>query len=502
MAVPLFRPRSQDDDELRRYTYRVVPFWVLFGTVGSAPFYGCNVWIMDVVREFGMSSLWSASQATIVMAFTLGLFCCTLTAAAIGPLLSRFGPRRIYLAGVITSSAALAASGHAVAEKSLLGLYAAWAVLLGGGMGVSYLTVLTCCVSWFRKCGAPGHGAGWFGFAAGVWPALFSYAGPAAVDLVGLENSFHFFALVVLFVGAWPALFICMPDQVQAAPANDTGTESSAEKLEGMETGDLESAETKSTLSPMSTANPSASEVSSEKQAPASAVQQGSASGTRASAPMTRRQVLIMPEFWTLWLRLFLSTLPGFGIKYLIAPMMEKVFGAGQPVHATASFIFLVCYAIARLATGVVVGPFVSARRCFDALVIAQALVCAGVGIFLYGLCGSEEGKCPEHSDHLVWIFVVLIACMGSTLAGLKVVMPLLSLELGGPVNLGVVQGLMSTSIGTASFLGPVSSWMALAAVGGVSSSPAVAAWFCASSGATLLAALLGQLKQRSSLTT
>eukprot|EP00443_Scrippsiella_acuminata_P056747 CAMPEP_0115463054 /NCGR_PEP_ID=MMETSP0271-20121206/48142_1 /TAXON_ID=71861 /ORGANISM="Scrippsiella trochoidea, Strain CCMP3099" /LENGTH=492 /DNA_ID=CAMNT_0002889861 /DNA_START=27 /DNA_END=1505 /DNA_ORIENTATION=+ len=486
MAVPLLIPRTHDAEKVQRYTYRVVPLWVVLGSVYIAPFYGFNVWVLDVLREFGISSLWSQLQVKIIMAFALATFIVTLVAAIIAPLLSRFGARSIYLAGIVTSSAALVASGQAVAMGSLPSSYAAWAILFGAGAGSAYLVVLTCCVSWFRRCGAPGHGAGLFGFVMGLWPALFSYAAPAAVNVVGVANSFYLAAAAVLFIGVWPALLLCMPEEIPAAPAVGTSSRSPGEVgKKNTEAQDLESAETASTPSDFSSIESSerAAEVHRE-QAP---------SGMQKS--ITRTQVLMIPEFWLLWWQVFLATLPGFGIKYLVAPMMVNIFDASQAQHAAASCIFLMCYAVTRLAAGLIVGPLMSARGCLRMLVAFQVLACAGAWGFLSHK--SHESGHQEHHAYEAWIFVALIACIGSTLAGIQVMVPLLSLELGGPAGLSVVTGLMLTSYGLAAFLGPIGAWVALAADGGPGSSLAVAAWFRANAAATLLAALLGFVRRQ-----
>jgi len=479
MALPLLRPDS-DEASMRRYTYRIVPLWTLFGNVFMAPFYGFNVWLMDVLEEFGFRDSWSPAGATVTTAFTIAALFLGIAAAFTGPWLPRVGARRIYFCGTLVSCCAMLASGVSVEAGSLVGLYLSWGVLYGLSQGAAFLAVLTCCVSWFQKYGKAGHGVGWIGFCIGVWPAVFSFLGPAAVDAVGLAGSFHLCAGVLAVAALLPALFICMPDDVTCA-ALPTGDKDRVHRE------DVEISSSRGSPSEGSTA------ASTTELQPDAETESDAASCTSQSqdvGPMRMGQALLRLDFWILWLQLLLSLMPGFGIQYIISPMMINVFAARESLQVTASFIFLGSYAVGRLFSGFLVGPRVSARNFMRGLFAIQGVACAIIGAALFSVPdGGRDGE--PRSGCLTWVFVVLISCIGMTLAGTKVMIPLLSLDMGGAANLGLLTGLMYSSAGTAAVLGPVTSWMALSADRDRPSPVAVAVWFCGSAGITAVAMLL-----------
>jgi len=483
MALPLLRPRP-DDAAIRRYTYCIVPVWVLFAQLWVAPFYGFNVWILDVLEAFGFQNSWTLSGAVVTTAFTISLFFFAVSITVVGPRVRQIGARRLYVLGAMGALVAIMASGASVAGRSLAGLYLSWGVLYGLSEGCMFLAILTCTMGWFRQCGAAAHGAGWLGFCAGFWPALFSYAGPAAVRAVGVARTFHLCAIVLAMAAVWPVLFMCTPDEVSCAkppPSSDKDLENREDAEDASSQGGRQG-EGSTAATAAATSQPAA--------APASSVQAPGTQQSQGVVPMTMRQFFLRPEFWALWFQIFLMSMPGFGIKFIISPMLVNVFNASQQVQATASFLFLACFGVARLVTGLVVGPCVSARRLARSFIAVQAFACAITGALL--ICAPQGGR--DHArggDAFAWVFVGLIACIGAMLAGTGVLIPVLSLDIGGPANLGLLSGLMYAGMGMAATLGPITSWMALAANGDGDSPAAVGVWFCGSAGLMAIAMLL-----------
>jgi len=64
-------------------------------------------------------------------------------------------------------------------------------------------------------------------------------------------------------------------------------------------------------------------------------------------------------------------------------------------------------------------------------------------------------------------------------------------LDIAGPANLPLLMGLMLSANGVAAVLGPVTSWMALAANGDGNNPSAVGTWFCCSACLTAVAMTL-----------
>jgi len=476
MALPLLRP-SHGDDARRRYTYCIVPLWTSVGLLFIGPFCGFNVWLMDVLDVFGYHEVWSPAGAAVTTAFNVAILSLGVSSTLIGPRLQRIGVRPLYFLGTVGSCCAMLASGAALECRSLVGLYLAWGLLYGLSQGAVYLVVITCCMSWFGKCGKAGYGAGCIGFNCGLWAAVFSYVGPAAVDAVGLARSFQLCGVVLCVAAVWPAFFICTADEIACAAPQRTSGEDIEEASGGKPGGRGEGAAE------------AASAASPPLAAPANPVPATCAPKTQDSEPMTMRQVLLRPEVWGLWFKLLFAMWPGYGVKYVISPMMANVFAASGTLQATASFIFLVGYAVARLVSGLVAGPFVSARRFTGGLVVAMGIACVATGAFLFSV--PRGGRVDAHGDTFACVFVALIACLGMALAGLKVMIPLLVLDIAGPANLPLLMGLMLSANGVAAVLGPVTSWMALAANGDGNNPSAVGTWFCCSACLTAVAMTL-----------
>jgi len=289
--------------------------------------------------------------------------------------------------------------------------------------------------------------------------------------------------MVLAMAAVWPALFMCTPEEVSCAklpPSSDEDLEKREDTdgcgSQGGRPGEGSTAAT-------------AEAVSQPDAVPASSVQ-AARTLSQGVVPMTTGQLLLRSEFWALWFQIFLMSMPGFGIKYLISPMLVNVFMASPKLQATASFLFLASYAVARLVTGFVVGPCVSARRLATGFIAVQAVACAITGALL--VCASHGGRGHGRgSDAFTWVFVALIACIGTILAGTKVLIPLLSIDMWGPANLGFITGMMYGGLGIAAVLGPITSWMALAANGDGGSPQAVGVWFCGSAGLMAVAMLL-----------
>ena len=105
-------------------------------------------------------------------------------------------------------------------------------------------------------------------------------------------------------------------------------------------------------------------------------------------------QVYIQSIVW------FLTFLPGFAIKFKIAPLMSAVFGASLKLQLVSSFIFLGSYALARLLIGFIIG-----KR-------AKVNSVARVATFIIPLCFFFAGlivKMGKSDRGWMWVFMVVV---------------------------------------------------------------------------------------------
>lgn len=182
------------------------------------------------------------------------------------------------------------------------------------------------------------------------------------------------------------------------------------------------------------------------------------ASDTLVRPPMTTASLLGACSFWRLWITIFSSLAPGFGLKLVVAPFLDIIYQAPRSTQDFASFLFLFTYAFSRLAAGLIAGTPDRAPKLFSMALLAQTpLMLAISGLMFWG---------PQDvADQ--WVFVVLVTLVGIPLAFNKVFFPLIVMHIYGPANFAVASGAMFTSFLFAASIGPITAWLAVSSSGG-----------------------------------
>ena len=183
---------------------------ICFGTV-----YAWSFFQTLLVRQSG----WTFTETAV--AFSLAIFSLGISAAWAGRVLSRFGPRKLALAG-----SALFSGGYLVAALALrLDLvplfWLGFGVIGGIGIGVGYVTPVATVVKWFPHRKGLAAGIVIMGFGVG---ALLLTKGLAPVLVAGVSGdlSLVFFWLGLIFAAILiPAsLLLANPP---SAPSGETG---------------------------------------------------------------------------------------------------------------------------------------------------------------------------------------------------------------------------------------------------------------------------------------
>lgn len=159
------------------------------------------------------------SESAITFAFSIAIFFLGMSAAFMGRLVERFGPR---VTGTIASfcyGIGTITTGLAIHEQQLWLLYLAYGVLGGIGLGSGYVTPVSTIIKWFpkRRGLATGCAIMGFGFAA----MLTSPIAHILIDRVGIEATFYILGTAYFIVMIIAAQFIRPPkaDQVNTAAA-------------------------------------------------------------------------------------------------------------------------------------------------------------------------------------------------------------------------------------------------------------------------------------------
>ena len=309
----------------RQYVVIWITFWSFCTFSVSAIAYGWNVWVDDLVEIFYGDVPYTMSNGGPVFAFSLLIFstCLSATFISLARLqdptmeLSVFGwftlrgggsPRAWYITGVVGMAFAYVLMGVAVQFRQIWLLYigaSCWGIFGACTIPVLRFVVLLS----FNAVGQKGLGTGVNNFWPGLWAASFSYWGVGLSDAMSIQTA--------MYIGAAMSFALCLvavPFTQVKVPELAKYRKRSQERLARL-----------SDESPKGIAKP---------------------------VKLTAKQILFTRQNWLMCVAFLFMMTPGFGIKYLIAPMIANVYGASSSTQSLASFLFLFLYAMARFSGG------------------------------------------------------------------------------------------------------------------------------------------------------
>src|SRR6267378_3047980 len=349
----------------------------IFLQIALGAVYAWSVFRAPLVKQFG----WSISEVTLT--FTISIFVLGIAAFFGGLWQNRIGPRVVALTG-----GALYGLGVFLASFSankLWWLYLSFGLIGGIGLGLSYIVPVAVLVKWFpdRRGLITGIAVGGFGAGALI-------TAPVATRLiqsVGVLNTFAYLGIAYLIVTVVTGLFMRNPPD--------------GWKPEGW--------------------TPTASQTSH-----------------RAGHDFTLSEALKTPQWWALWLLLFLNTCAGISIISQEAPLFQELTGVTAVVAASMVGLASIGNAVGRVFWAWA-SDSITRRVTFLVMFLSQILLFW----FLPNIATA--------SLMTIAAFLVLM-CYGGGFG----TMPAFAADYFGPKNVGPIYGLMLTAWGFASVFGPL----------------------------------------------
>lgn len=150
-------------------------------SIGSA--YAWSIYTNPIQK----ASNWSESQ--ISFAFSLAIFCLGFSAAFMGHLTDKYGPKVTGTISAVFFGTGIALTGFAIAIQSLPMLYLSYGLIGGIGLGTGYVTPVSTMMAWFpdRPGLATGMAIMGFGFATLITTPI----AETLMATVGLNNTFY-----------------------------------------------------------------------------------------------------------------------------------------------------------------------------------------------------------------------------------------------------------------------------------------------------------------------
>lgn len=162
--------------------------------------YAWSVYRNPIIAETG----WD--QSAIAFAFSLAIFCLGMSAAFMGQLVEKFGPRLTGSISAFLYALGNILTGLAIAKNSIVLLYLGYGIIGGIGLGAGYITPVSTIIKWFpdKRGLATGLAIMGFGFAALL-------TSPMAQWLIihsGIINTFYILGVMYFVVMILVSQFI------------------------------------------------------------------------------------------------------------------------------------------------------------------------------------------------------------------------------------------------------------------------------------------------------
>jgi len=374
---------------------------LLMATLGTI--YSWSLFTQPLAASFG----WS--DTAVSWTFACAIFALGAGAVVGGRWQDRVGPRKVALIGALLWGAGNLLAGLGTAHFGPGWLYLTYGLIGGFGVGMGYVTPVAVVVKWFpdRR-----------GLATGVVVTGFGLGGVFYNLIVKSTPSFAAAAKAAADRIAWAAAGVSDPAAAVLAP-NHVAAVMNVFMVSG--------------IAYMLLAGACAAVL---RNPPAGSPAAGRASSQAAS--LTTREMLRSPNFYLLWLMLFLNVTAGILVISNAVPIMQELTGLAPAVVAAAYAGAALFNAVGRVFWGAV-SDRLGCRWTFGLIFGIQALV--------FVMLGQLHGLLPVAAA-----FAVVLLCFGGGFG----TMPSFAAGYFGAFNMGANYGVILTAWGAAGVVGPL----------------------------------------------
>lgn len=162
--------------------------------------YAWSVYRNPIMQQTG----WD--PATVAFAFSLAIFCLGLSAAFMGTLVEKCGPRVTGSISAVLYAAGNIMTGLAIDRQEIWLLYLGYGIIGGLGLGAGYITPVSTIIKWFPDKRGLATGLAIMGF--GLASLLTSPVAQWLIATKGLVATFYLLGLVYLVVMLLASQFI------------------------------------------------------------------------------------------------------------------------------------------------------------------------------------------------------------------------------------------------------------------------------------------------------
>ena len=341
--------------------------------------YGWSVFVNPLIAV----EHWTRTQVTLT--FTLALAVLGIGTIIGGLWQDRVGPRLVATVAGVLYGLGYLVSSWAVGQHSLMGLYLGYGVISGLGMGMGYICPVALMTKWFPERRGLMTGVAVMGYGAGA--VIMSLIAPKQIITSGVPATFLVFGIAYL-------VLVVASAQAYANPP-------AGWRPEGWE--------------------------------PRSAVARAAGTYNFAVA-----EALRTPQFWLLWIMLFLNVSAGIMIISQASPMGQQMVHLTAVNAANIVLTLSICNALGRVFWAWV-SDYIGRARVYMLLYVIQAI------IFF---------KLPSFNS--VTEFTAAVAVIGLCYGGGFGTMPSFTADFFGAKNMGGIYGWILLAWGAAAIPSPL----------------------------------------------
>ena len=385
-----------------RWTIAVCGAMVMM-TLGTI--YSWSLFTQPLVASFGWSN------TTVTWTFALAIFALGAGAVVGGRWQDKVGPRKVALTGVLLWSLGNFLAGLGTAHFGAGWLYLTYGMIGGFGVGMGYVTPVAVVTKWFpdRRGLATGMVVTGFGLGAVIYNLIvksipsFAAAAEAAADYA---------AQAAAHKTLNSADLVFAQDHVAAVMNVFLVSGIAFALLAGVCAAVLK--------------NPSAR------------LPDGTGAPSSEAVARTTREMLRTPQFYLLWLMLFLNVTAGILVISNAVPMMEELTGLAPAIVAAAFGGAALFNALGRLFWGAI-SDRIGCRCTYGLIFVIQAAV--------FGTLGGLHSLFAVAAA-----YAVVLLCFGGGFG----TMPSFTANYFGARNMGANYGAILTAWGVAGIAGPL----------------------------------------------